>query len=103
MLAECSAYAAIQHMHTFLCLGGWQQVVNRQLSSSEVRQLMFQEQHLVAGFMYECCQRRWRDPPPHLVAPGAVADVVSSDEDENIDAAQAAAADVFLDDLLHDQ
>jgi hypothetical protein len=64
MLAECSAYAAVQQRHAplFECLGGWQQVVNWQLSSSEVRQFMSQEQHLVAGFMYECCQRRWRDP-----------------------------------------
>lgn len=36
--------------------------------SSELRQFMSQEQHLVDGFMYECSQRRWQDLPSHLVA-----------------------------------
>ena len=47
---------------------GWQHVVNPQLYSSELRQFMPQEQHLVDGFMYECSQRRWQDLPSHLVA-----------------------------------
>jgi hypothetical protein len=36
------------------------------------------------------------------VAPGAVADVVSSEGEEIIEAAQAGAADVFPDDLMDD-
>jgi hypothetical protein len=102
MIAECSAYATVRqhHSHLFECLGGWQHVASRQLSSAEVRQFMSQEQHLVAGFMYECSQRRWQHPPPELVAEPA--GVVASEEEEIIEAAQAGAADMFPDELLDD-
>jgi hypothetical protein len=43
-----------------------------------------------------------RDPLPHLVAQDAADDVVSSEEEELIEAAQAGAADLFPDDLLDD-
>ena len=103
MIAECAGYVAVRrrHAHLFEGFGGWQQVVNRQFSSADIRHFMSQEQHLVAGFLYECSQRRWQHPPAELVALVEHDGVVASEEEELIEAALAG-ADMFPYDLLDD-
>lgn len=59
MIDECVAYAAMRQRHTqFDFLGVWQQVVYRVVSPADMRRFMSQQQHWVAGFVYECSQRR---------------------------------------------
>ena len=104
MIAECTAYAAVRqrHAHLFECLGGWQQVVHRAVSSADMRQFMSQQQHMVASFLYECSQRRWQNPPAELVEAVGDGDAAVEDDEEIIEAALAGADDMFPDDLLDD-
>lgn len=105
MVTECPAYAAVRqrHPHLFECLGGWQHVVNRVVSPTEFRQFMSQQQHLVAGFLYECSQRRWQNPPAELleVVDGDL-ELDASEADDIIEVALGSAADLFPEDLLDD-
>ena len=102
VVAECPAYAAVRQRHACLFegLGGWQQVVHREVSPTELRLFMSQEQHLVAAFLSDCCARRWHDPPPQLVVgQGDEGDLESSEEEALIDAALEGSG-VHADDLL---
>ena len=104
MIAECTAYAAVRqrHAHLFEDLGGWQQVVHRVVSSADMRQFMSQQQHMVAGFLYECSQRRLQNPPAALLEAVGVDDAAVEEDEEIIEAALAGADDMFPDDLLED-
>ena len=102
VVAECPAYAAVRQRHArlFEGLGGWQHVVHRVVSSSELRQFMSQVQHLVAAFLSDCCLRRWDDPPPELVeVQGDEFGSGASEEEALIEAALEGSGVDLLDDL----
>ena len=86
----------------FEFLGGWQHVVHRTVSTADVRQFMSQPQHLVAGFLYECSQRRWQNPPAELVEAVDAGDSAGEEDEEIIEAALAGADDMLPGDLLDD-
>lgn len=104
MVTECAGYAAVRQRHArlFECIGGWQQVVDRHVSSGEFRQFMHQPQHLVASFLYECSQRRWQNPPSELlqVVEGGELHEPGSEDAAIIDAALADVVAALPDDLL---
>lgn len=97
MLAECTCYAAVRerHQHIFESLGGWRQVVDRQVSAQQFREFMSQNQFEVANFLHECAQRRWRDPPDELVF--AECDPVEVEEDGVVGPAGSESSESFFD------
>jgi hypothetical protein len=85
MITECVEYTAVRQRHSqlFDCLGGWQHVVDGYVPAYALKQFMSQEQHLVAAFLVDCCQRRWASPPADLVD-GSGDDASDADEAEAI-------------------
>jgi hypothetical protein len=44
-------------------------LLDRAVTSEQLRLFMLQEQWKVANFLYECGQLRWQNPPAYLVTP----------------------------------
>lgn len=65
----CTCYSAVRerHEHLFEVFGGRQHVCDRQIDAQQLQAFMSQVQYQVAAFLYDCAQRRWRDPPGELM------------------------------------
>jgi hypothetical protein len=92
MVAKCEAYSAIRRSHAVLFddFGGWT-AFPRVMSADEFRAFMHQPAHQVSAFLYDCCQRRWSNPPLEVL----FAEGLSAEEAE-------ALLDVGADELPHE-